>query len=95
MYQDIHDFDIPTDGQDDDSFHLSQLPRDDATINIKMFKNIFNRAYRLKHTNSKEAVKVLNWLKSRITKMLEEEDTYYITLISFELVRVYTLMEDM
>ena len=71
------------------------MPKEDAVINIKIFKLIFNRAFRLKHSEPKAAVTILEWLQNRITQMLEEEDTYYVALISFELVRVHTLLDDL
>ena len=93
LYQDIHDFDFGA--GESTAFGLTQLPKDGTRINMKVFKIIFNRAYRLKSSDTKVAKALMLWLEGRLSEMLEEEDTYYSTLLQFELVRIHTLEEDL
>ena len=93
LYQDIHDFDFGV--GESTAFSLTQLPADGTRINMKVFKIIFNRAYRLKNSDTKVAKALMHWLDGRLSEMLEEEDTYYSTLLQFELVRIHTLEEDL
>ena len=56
-------------------------------VNMKAFKLLFNRAYRMKGESPKQAIILLKYLLDQLHSLLGKEGTFYESKILFELVR--------
>ena len=70
-----------------------KAPEGMVSMNVKLFKMVFNRALRMKSRDSKVGEKMFLYLRERLATMLGTPDTYYASSLCFELVRTSTQLE--
>lgn len=64
-------------------------------VNIKVIKIMFNRAYRMSHSQPEKAIQIYKELLEKLSQLLpKEQDSYYFAKINLELAKTFATQQD-